>query len=67
MARESWEYGDPEMVAIRRQEEEFRREWECGRCIHKVSLEVNGKLHVRCEFKRRTYGKRCELHKIKRI
>lgn len=63
---ESWQYGDPEKVAIRKQEEALRKVRACGQCVHKTFVEWNGLEHFSCEFKRRFYGTRCELYR-KRI
>lgn len=62
MALESWQYGDPERVAIRKQEEALRKAKACGQCAHKVSLDWNGETYHGCEYKRRRYGVRCELY-----
>lgn len=66
MVLESWLYGDPEKVAIRKELEAIRKDKECGQCVHKVMTEWNGERYFGCEFKRRTYGNRCELFKRKK-
>ena len=63
-AFESWLYGDPEKVAIRKEGERIRKDNACGECVHKKSIEWKGEVHNACEFKRRVYGKRCELYKM---
>jgi len=63
MAYESWMYGDPEFVALRKEAERLRKDAACGECVHKRSIEINREVHNACEFKRRVYGKRCELFK----
>jgi len=65
MALESWEFGDPETVAIRRQEEFLRKERACGKCKFRVDVEINKCQIIKCQFKRREYGVRCELYRIK--
>jgi hypothetical protein len=66
MVLDSWMYGDPEKVAIRKEEEALAKEKACGRCCNKVSMEWQGELYHGCQFKRRHYGKRCELYREKR-
>lgn len=56
----SWAYGDPEQVAIRRQEEAAQKEKACGPCRNRVSFHWNGEEIVGCSFKRMIYGRRCE-------
>lgn len=62
MAHESWEYGDPEDVAARRETHEQRRQAACGACIHHLQLTVNGKASHACDAGRR-YGTRCEHYR----
>ena len=66
MALPAYMYGDPERVAIRHEEERQRKDRACGDCIHKVSIEFAGEMIHGCEYKRRTYGRRCELFEIKK-
>lgn len=66
MVFETWEYDDPEKVAIRREEEMLRKERACGSCSSKISIEWKGVRHNGCQFKRRQYGKRCELFREKK-
>lgn len=61
---DNWLYGDPETVAIRRQEAQQRqaeaakrRQDACGQCVH--SVELMGR-HV-CD-RRHTYGFRCRFY-----
>ena len=62
MALQSWEWGNPEDVAARREAHEQRQAAACGARIHHLDLSVNGKtLHV-CDL-RRHYGKRCDNFK----
>ncbi len=61
MALESWMYGDPEKVAIRKEAERIRKEKACGNCTHKRSVEFKNEIHHSCSFKKRVYGTRCEL------
>lgn len=63
---DSWMYGDPEKVAIRKEEEAIRNEKACGKCCNKVTFEWKGETYTGCQFKRRQYGKRCELYKEKK-
>jgi hypothetical protein len=60
-------YGDPEKVAIRRQEEALRKAKACGDCVHKRSQEFQGELVHFCGFKRKVYGRRCELFRTIQI
>jgi hypothetical protein len=66
MALDAYMYGDPEKVAIRKQEEAQRKAKACGDCIHKRCVEFRGELGYFCEYKRHQYGKRCELYEIKK-
>lgn len=66
MAFDSWLYGDPEKVAIRKQELASKKDRACGDCIHKRSMEFMGEVGHFCEFKRYTYGKRCDLFEVKK-
>ena len=61
MTMESWEYGNPETIAIRREEDALRKAKACGNCVHVRSVEFHGEVGMFCEFKRRTYGRRCDL------
>ena len=64
MTLESWKFGDPEMVAIRNQEEMLRKERACGECIHRRIYEQENDDPIRkCVFLKRHYGTRCELFK----
>ena len=63
MTLDAYMYGDPEKVAIRRQEEALRKDRECGSCVHKQTTEFRGEVAHYCEFKRHVYGKRCELYR----
>lgn len=63
MALESWMYGDPEKVAMRKEFERIRKDRACGECVHKRSIEFKGEIYHSCSFKRRVYGTRCELFK----
>ena len=66
MAMDSYMYHlSPEEIAIRREAESQRKDRACGKCRHKVSIEWNGETYHGCEFKRRSYGTRCELYKEK--
>ncbi len=65
MTLDNWLYGDPETVAIRRQEAQQRqldaakrRQDACGGCVHSVELmgrQVCAKLH--------TYGFWCRFYR----
>lgn len=66
MALESWMYGDPEKVAIRKEEEALRKARACGDCVHRRSEEFMGEVWNFCEYKRRQYGRRCDLFEIKK-
>lgn len=66
MTLNAWEYGNPEAVAIRRQEEALRKAKACGDCVHKRSMEFKGEVAHFCSFKRHQYGRRCELFEMKK-
>jgi len=52
----------PEEVAIRRQEEEIRADKACGDCRHRSPfVDASGQAVRECKFKRREYGRRCDL------
>lgn len=59
MTLESWLYGNPETVAIRRQEEALRKARACGACVHRRTMEIEGQTLNACEY-RRQYGRRCD-------
>ncbi len=61
MTLDAWQFQDPEKVAIRKQEEALRKARACGDCVHRRSEEFQGEVWNFCEFKKRVYGKRCEL------
>ena len=63
---DSWQYGDPEYVAMRREEEAQRAAQACGDCVHHISIALRGEVVHFCEIRRRTYGRRCELFEIKK-
>lgn len=61
MAFESWLYGDPEKVAMRKQAEKERQDRNCGACGHRVTMVWKGETISACSFKKRTYGdRRCD-------
>jgi len=64
MALDSWLYGDPEWVLIRKQEEEARKNQQCGKCVHRAELPLEQKVVVFCSKKFQTYGFRCHLYRI---
>lgn len=64
MALHSWEFGNPEDVAARREAHEQRQAAACGACIHHIQVVINGKTMHACDTGRR-YGKRCEQFKTK--
>ena len=39
---ENWQYGDPEYVAMRKEEDELRKARACGECMHRKSMEFRG-------------------------
>ncbi|KWR88791.1 hypothetical protein RM96_17915 [Cupriavidus sp. IDO] len=52
----------PEEVAIRRQEEALRADRACGGCLHRSPfVDATGEPARQCKFKKREYGRRCEL------
>jgi hypothetical protein len=59
----SWEWGDPERVLIRRQEEAARQAKACGQCVHKQVQQLEGKTIFDCS-KRQDYGRRCRFFRI---
>lgn len=66
MALDAWQYGDPEKVAIRKEEEALRKAKACCDCIHKRGVEFRGEMGYFCSFKKHVYGKRCELYETKK-
>lgn len=58
---DSWLYGNPETVLIRKQEAAAKKERACGDCTHHKSIEFKGEVYHLCELKKRVYGKRCDL------
>lgn len=65
MTLDNWLYGNPETVAIRRQEAQQRqieaakrRQDACGQCVH--SVDVAG---IKVCDRRHTYGFRCRFYK----
>lgn len=63
MAHDSWMYGDPMQVAMRRQEDALRKEKNCGDCVNRDCLVIQGQKVVICTLKRKKYGFRCDLYK----
>ena len=65
MIFDSYLYGNPETIAMRREEQRLRKERACGECRHRVSMVMLGQTVVTCaksgKGTGRTYGKRCEL------
>ena len=59
----SWEWGNPESVLIRRQEEVARQAKACGQCVHKQIQKIDGKEIYDCS-KRQDYGWRCRFYRI---
>lgn len=66
MALDSYIYGDPERVLMRKQEAELKKAKACGDCIHRRTLEFKGEVFNHCEYKRHVYGKRCDLYEVKK-
>lgn len=64
MTLEAWQYGNPEMVLMRKQETATRQQAQCGSCAHHRSIEFRGEVVHACIFKRQTYGVRCKLFEI---
>jgi hypothetical protein len=62
MALDSYIYGDPCKVLEQKQEAAARKERACGQCIHRLTMPLKNEVYVFCEFKRKSYGKRCELY-----
>lgn len=56
---------DPETILIRREDARARMDRACGDCRHVLLLQLNDGELRRCEFKRRTYGVRCDLFKTR--
>ena len=65
MTMDRWEYGDPLEVAARREARERRQQAACGACIHRREMDWKGQTWSFCEYKRRSFGTRCELYKTK--
>jgi hypothetical protein len=56
MAIEAWMYGNPETVAIRREEAALRKLKNCQGCKHHKQMVYDGTTLNRCEIKRHGYG-----------
>ena len=67
MALESWQYGDPETVAIRRQEAEFRKIKQCGGGIPHQKIEKGKETLHPGDIKRVEFGIRCKNYTTKAI
>lgn len=67
IALESWLYGDPEAVAIRREAAAHKAHARCGDCIHKRTEIVRREIVYRCVFSKRKYGIRCDLYKADQL
>jgi len=65
MTLDAFMYQDPERVAIRKQEEALRKARQCGNCTHHRSIEFKGEVVHACIYKRRQYGRRCDLFETK--
>ena len=64
MALHSWEFGNPEDVAARKEAHAQRQEAACGACVHRRTMDWQGETWNYCEYKRRVYGRRCDLFEI---
>lgn len=52
----------PEEIAIRREGEKMRADRACGDCKNRAPfVDTSGEQVRECKFKRREYGRRCEL------
>lgn len=52
----------PEEIAMRHQEEARRADKACGGCANRSPfMDATGERQRECKFKRREYGRRCEL------
>lgn len=65
MTLDAWQYGNPETVAIRKQEHESRQLKACGQCVHRVTVEFQGETYNGCKYKSRKFGTRCDLYQPK--
>lgn len=67
MALDSWMYGDPERVAIRRQEDILRKIKACAGCIHHQWIDYEGERLNRCDIKRFGFGQpNCKQYTTKK-
>lgn len=55
MALDSWLYGDPEKIAIRRQEADAKRDGKCGGYANYQVLVIGHQKHHGCILKRRNW------------
>jgi hypothetical protein len=56
MTLEAWQWGNPETVAIRREEAALRKLKNCSGCKHHQSMEFEGEKLHRCAVKRFGFG-----------
>jgi len=63
MTLDAWMYGNPETVAIRRQENEYRKIKACSGCIHHKKIDFNGEDFHACGIKRGVFGLKNCKHK----
>lgn len=63
MALDSYLYLDPELVLIRKQEIAAAQLRNCGQCIHRRTMQVNGEELNGCAM-RRDYGRRCQAYSV---
>ena len=62
MIYDSWQYSDPERVAMRNEERQQREESQCGDCANKRTITISGKELHRCDLNK-VYGRRCWQYK----
>lgn len=64
MAIESWMWGNPETVLIRKQEDAARKHRQCGNCMHHKTIEFKGEALHGCAAGRQ-YGQKCKQFSTK--
>ena len=62
MIYDSFYYRDPMLVAMRNDERRQKEKSQCGDCVNKRTIVINGKELHRCDLNK-IYGRRCWQYK----
>jgi hypothetical protein len=49
---DAWQWGNPETVLERKQEQQEKRKAKCGKCVHYAALQIGNETHHGCTLKR---------------